>query len=485
MGMNVFQHQDKKMDTRYLYINTIGCQMNVYDSERIEAALLTDGHALTESPDLADIVIVNTCSIREKAEQKAFSFIGRLPGLKRTKPGLIIAVGGCVAQQEGQLILERFPFVDLVFGTHAIGRVPALIERIRRGGARLVDIDFESGISEPEKHHLPQARKSLSKFVTIMRGCENFCTYCVVPFVRGREVSRDPKAIIAEIRTLVDNGVREVTLLGQNVNSYGKKERHCSFAELLAMVDRINGLLRIRFTTSHPKDLSTELIHAFGALNKLCHHIHLPVQSGSDRVLRRMNRKYSIANYLKQIDHLRVTCPDIGISTDFIVGFPGESKEDFEKTLRLVRRVEFDSLFAFKYSDRPNVPAAGFDDKLAENVKAERLKQLLELQEDSARKKNSTLIGTCQEVLVEGLSKKKVSDAPGEFGAATQWSGRTGTNKIVNFEWDDASGGFEELTGKVVEIEITKVHANSLHGRIQKKKSREINACKGEKVYAA
>jgi len=473
------------VDTRYLYVNTIGCQMNVYDSERIEASLLSEGYALTKSPDIADTIIVNTCSIRAKAEQKAFSFIGRLPGLKHVKPDLVIGVGGCVAQQEGQLILDRFPFVDLVFGTHAIGRVPELIERIRREKVRLVDIDFESGISEPDNHPFPPAKKTLSKFVTIMRGCENFCTYCVVPFVRGREVSRKPDTIIAEIKTLVDSGVREVTLLGQNVNSYGRKNGLCSFAELLAMVDEIDGLLRVRFTTSHPKDLSDELIHAFGSLDKLCHHIHLPVQSGSDRILKRMNRKYSVTSYLEKIDRLRETCSDIAVSSDFIVGFPGESKEDFEGTLRLVRQVGFDSLFAFKYSDRPNTPASKIDGKVSKKVKVERLRQLLAIQEDISREKNSHLVGTCQEVLVDGLSKKQANDTKKGSGLSTQWSGRTGTNKIVNFEWGNLGDNFEDPTGGVLDIEITKVCANSLYGRIPEKKLTKKGACKGEKFYAA
>lgn len=473
------------METRYLYVNTIGCQMNVYDSERMEASLLSEGCVLTESPDLADIIIVNTCSIRAKAEQKAFSFIGRLPGLKHAKPGLVIGVGGCVAQQEGHRILDRFPVVDLVFGTHAIGRVPALIERIRRERVRLVDIDFETGISEPDKNPFIPARQSLSKFVTIMRGCENFCTYCVVPFVRGREVSRKPESIITEIKTLVNSGVREVTLLGQNVNSYGRKTELCSFAQLLAMANGIDGLLRLRFTTSHPKDLSDELIHAFGSLDKLCHHIHLPVQSGSDQVLKRMNRKYSVTSYLEKIERLRETCPDIAVSSDFIVGFPGETKEDFEGTLRLIRRVEFDSLFAFKYSDRPNTPAARFDSKVPKEDKTERLRQLLAMQEEISRKKNSHLVGTCQEVLVDGLSKKQESDMQMGSAGSIQWSGRTGTNKIVNFERDNSGSDSENPTGRLFDIEITKVYANSLHGRIPEKIFTEKGVCKGEKVYAA
>ncbi|MBU4388478.1 MAG: tRNA (N6-isopentenyl adenosine(37)-C2)-methylthiotransferase MiaB, partial [Proteobacteria bacterium] len=399
------------MKTKCLYINTIGCQMNVYDSEQIAKILTPLGYKMNSSIEFADLIIVNTCAIREKAEQKVFSFLGRIAGLKRKKPGLIIGVGGCVAQQEGERILERMPHVDLIFGTHAICRLPYLIQKIEAERCSIVDVEmseiieeFESVIESPLDRTDPKA----TSFVTIMRGCDNFCTYCVVPHVRGRETSRLPESIVKEVKGLVKSGVREVTLLGQNVNSYGKKEKLTSFPQLLALVNEIDGLFRIRFTTSHPKDLSDDLISAFNDLDKLCNHIHLPVQSGSNRILKRMNRKYTRELYLEKIEKLRNNCPGIAITSDIIVGFPGETIVDFEETLDLIKQVEFDGIFAFKYSDRPNAPAARFTDKITEQENKERLQILLDLQEYFTTKKNSELVGSNELILVEGLSKKKV-----------------------------------------------------------------------------
>ena len=387
--------------------------MNVYDSHQIEKSLLALNYKATENLKKADLIIVNTCAIREKAEQKVFSFLGRLAGLKRKKPDLIIGVGGCVAQQEGKKILRRVPYLDVVFGTQAIARLPKIIERVELKKTRMIDIgmkdqivEIESSADSPEKG--PKDKK-ISAFVTIMQGCDNYCTYCVVPYVRGRETSRNPEKIVKEIKGLVNSGIREVTLLGQNVNSYGKKEGLCSFAELLSLINNIDSILRVRFTTSHPKDLSDDLIFAFKKNEKLCRHIHLPVQSGSDKVLKKMNRKYTRAMYLEQIKKLRKICPDISITSDFIVGFPGETKADFKETLDLIKTVEYEGLFAFKYSDRPNAKAALFAQKVPDKEKKERLKKLLDLQEVISRKKNRALVGTTQEILVEGFSKKMSS----------------------------------------------------------------------------
>ncbi len=361
--------------------------MNVYDSEQIAKLLKSLGYKITSSLEKADLIIVNTCAIREKAEQKVFSFLGRLSRLKIRKPDLILSVGGCVAQQEGSKMLQRIPFLDLVFGTHAISRLPGHIKRIESKKCRIVDVEMIEEIDESAFLIDTEEHRKVSSFVTIMQGCDNFCTYCVVPYVRGREMSRDPEKIVNEIRELVNCGVKEVTLLGQNVNSYGRKEGLCSFAELLSLVNGIDGLVRIRFTTSHPKDLSDDLIDAFYTLEKICHHIHLPVQSGSNSILKRMNRKYTRELYLEKVDKLRNVCPDIAITSDFIVGFPGETEDDFKQTLDLIKTVEFDGLFAFKYSDRPNTPASGFSNKISEREKKDRLMELLDLQEHFTKKK--------------------------------------------------------------------------------------------------
>ena len=453
------------MKTENLYIHTIGCQMNVYDSDRMAGLLMPLHYTLTDSPESADLVVVNTCAIRAKAEQKVFSYLGRLARLKRRRPGLIIAVGGCVAQQEGSKILERIPSVDLVFGTHAINRLPDNITRIKTGERRIVDIDMLPAIEESGFPEAVYADGKVSQFVTIMQGCDNYCTYCVVPYVRGREASRQPERIIKEIQALVKTGVREVTLLGQNVNSYGIKEGVCTFPELLARVNAVDGLLRIRFTTSHPKDLSEALIQAFGSVDKLCHHIHLPVQSGSNRILKRMNRRYTRELYLEKIDRLRHHCPDIAITSDFIVGFPGETEDDFRETLDLIRAVGFDGLFAFMYSDRPHAPAARFSEKIPEQVKGDRLQKLLDLQETINTRKNESLIGSIQTVLVDGFSKKQTPTAFSSGKRGVQWTGRTSGNKIVHFVFNDENrSGFQVHPGEMIDVEIERAFSHSLWG---------------------
>jgi len=472
------------MNKKYLYINTIGCQMNVYDSEQMIRCLKPLGYEISQSIEAADLIIVNTCAIREKAEHKAYSFLGRLPGLKRKNPDLIICVGGCVAQQEGRMILGRIPYVDLVFGTHALNRLSEHIRNISLKRCRIADVEMTREIMEFSSSGVPAACDEVSKFVTIMRGCDNYCTYCVVPHVRGPEISRRPESVIEEIRELVGSGVQEVTLLGQNVNSYGIKEGLCSFPELLKLVNEIEGLFRIRFTTSHPKDLSEDLIAAFAGLEKLCSHIHLPVQSGSNSVLKRMNRKYTRELYLEKIDRLRKISPDIAITSDVIVGFPGETEDDFKATLDLVKEVEFDSLFTFGYSDRKNAPAARFPDKIPDNVKNERLRELLELQEYYTLKKNSALVGSTELILVEGFSKKQDFQGEQEGFTCVHWTGRTSTNKIVNFVDENSLSGDSTLIGKRIEVKIEKAFSHSLLGKPVDSKPMPVGVI-GEESYAA
>ncbi|MCD6272781.1 MAG: tRNA (N6-isopentenyl adenosine(37)-C2)-methylthiotransferase MiaB [Deltaproteobacteria bacterium] len=478
------------MKNKYLHIITIGCQMNIYDSEQMAIRLKALGYILIPFSERADLIIVNTCAIREKAEQKVFSLLGRMAKLKKKKPGLILGVGGCVAQQEGKKLLQRVPCLDLVFGTHTAGRLPELIERIEQQGCRIVDIGMSDQKNFIESVLQYDQNINISKFVTIMQGCENFCTYCVVPYVRGKEISRKPEAIIKEIKILVTSGAREITLLGQNVNSYGKKEGIRTFPELLASINRIEGLKRIRFTTSHPKDLSDELIECFANLDKLCKHIHLPVQSGSNRILRRMNRKYTREEYLEKIEKLRKICPDIAVSTDLITGFPGESKSDFEDTLELMKQVEYDSIFAFKYSDRPNAKAAGFSDKISENEKRKRLQRILKLQEGFTAQKNSSLAGLIQPVLVEGLSKKQYMDNQYDSNNNLQWTGRTSTNKIVNFfhgndrKISDGSISDQIYEGKLVDVKIEKALLHSLKGKLVIPEPR-LSDKKGDNSYVA
>jgi len=455
------------MKSKRLHINTIGCQMNVYDANQIAGILAPMGYTGTDDIETADMIVVNTCTIREKAAQKAFSFLGRLAKIKAAKPSLIVAVGGCVAQQEGQAILKRMPHVDLVFGTQAIFRLPEMVRRVETDRRRIVDVRLSDAIDVDAPAAGPLADGQVGAFVTIMRGCDNYCTYCVVPHVRGREASRLPERIIDEIRMRVDQGIREVTLLGQNVNSYGNKEGVGTFTALLDRVNAIEGLARIRFTTSHPKDLSEDLVRAFGRLEKLCHHIHLPVQSGSDMILKRMNRKYTRSSYVEKIERLRAVCPDIAITSDFIVGFPGESDAQFQETLDLIKTVRYDGLFAFMYSDRPNAPASAFSGKIAENVKKDRLQSLLALQEGITREKNAAMVDQVRQVLVEGPSRDISTDAGGWDTSQTRWTGRSSANHIIHFSVPESlQGGKELLTGTLADIMIEGTHAHSLWGRL-------------------
>ncbi len=438
------------MATKKLYIRTFGCQMNVHDSEQLTEILRGDGYERTDSAKDADLIIVNTCSIRDKAEQKVYSQLGRYRHLKKSRPGLQIGVCGCVAQQQGERLLAKAPFLDLVIGTHNIHRLPELAGRARRTGLPVVATRFCETVPSIGVLALPP-KGSVSAFVTIMQGCDNYCAFCVVPYLRGREESRNFEDILAEVRALAAHGVREVTLLGQNVNAYGKSPGGGrSFAELLRAVGDVEGIERIRFTTSHPKDLTDDIIACFRDVNSLCESIHLPVQSGSDAVLARMNRRYTRADYLDRVRKLREASPEIAISSDIIVGFPGETEQDYQKTLDLMEKVRFDTLFSFQYSERPGTAAAGLDGKVSPGEKRRRLIELQALQDRHAQEKNDRLVGRTVEVLVDGTSRNAARDV----------TGRTRSNKIVNFT------GARDLVGKTVQVRIVKAFLHSLRGEM-------------------
>ncbi|MDD3581114.1 MAG: tRNA (N6-isopentenyl adenosine(37)-C2)-methylthiotransferase MiaB [Desulfobacca sp.] len=430
-----------------LYIKTYGCQMNVYDSE-LMAQVLSADYTLTRQPAEADLYLINTCSIRAKSEEKVRSLLGRLRFLKKRRPQMIIGVGGCVAQQEGARLRQRVPHLDLVFGTHGIYRLPEMLRQVQDGGPPVVDTDYVEQFQIPPRRHWPPGQ--VKALVTIMQGCNNFCTYCVVPYVRGPEMSRPSGEIIQEVQNFLASGGQEVTLLGQNVNSYGRgRPESLSFPQLLRELAALPGLARLRFTTSHPRDLSPELIQCFAELPALCEHIHLPVQSGSSRILSRMKRGYNRDDYLRRVRQLREVCPAIVITTDLIVGFPGETEEDFQETLSLMQEVPFDSAFYFKYSPRPQTRAATFPGQMAESIKAARLARLKEIQDGLTLASHQRLVGQIKEVLVEGRSKQSPS----------QLSGRLRSNQVVNFT------GPEELIGRLVPVRIEQAYQHSLGGR--------------------
>jgi tRNA-2-methylthio-N6-dimethylallyladenosine synthase len=433
-----------------LYIQTYGCQMNQYDSERIAQVMGRSGYVQTDRIDAADLLLLNTCSVRDKAEQKVYSALGNWKEFKEHRDGVIIGVGGCVAQQEGDNLLKRVAHLDLVFGTHSIHKLPELVAEVESSRARPVEVTF---YRDPAYMEDPDGRTKVNgakAYVTIMQGCNKVCSFCIVPHVRGRELSRPSGKIIAEVESLVAQGVKEVMLLGQNVNSYGKfTAGELSFAELLRRIDAIEGLQRIRFTTSHPQDLSPALIDAFASCSHLCEHLHLPVQSGSDSVLARMRRGYTCGEYLRRIAELRERCPNVVLSTDVIVGFPGETDAEFNSTLELLQTVEYDEIFSFIYSPRPQTVAAKiYDDDIEANVKRERLRQVQTLQQGISLAKNRQRIGDTEEILVDGPSKLKNG----------QLMGRTRTNRIVNISAP------ERLIGRLVPVRIINATANSLLG---------------------
>ena len=438
--------------TQKLHIKTWGCQMNEYDSSKMADLLhSTHGLELTEVPEEADVLLLNTCSIREKAQEKVFHQLGRWKELKKNNPNLLIGVGGCVASQEGEHIRTRAPYVDIIFGPQTLHRLPEMINQIRGGKSSVVDISFP----EIEKFDcLPEPRaEGPTAFVSIMEGCNKYCTYCVVPYTRGEEVSRPVDDILFEIAQLAAQGVREVNLLGQNVNAYRGPTYDgeiCTFAELLRLVAAIDGIDRLRFTTSHPIEFTDDIIDVYRDTPELVSFLHLPVQSGSDRVLTMMKRGHTALEYKSIIRKLKAVRPNIQISSDFIVGFPGETKEDFEQTMNLIAQVNFDMSFSFIYSARPGTPAADYPDDVTEDEKKQRLYLLQQRINNQAAQFSRAMLGTEQRVLVEGPSKKDIMEL----------TGRTETNRIVNFQ------GTPEMIGKFVDIKITDVFTNSLRGEV-------------------
>ncbi|MFZ3064246.1 MAG: tRNA (N6-isopentenyl adenosine(37)-C2)-methylthiotransferase MiaB [Nitrospirota bacterium] len=453
---------------RKVHIKTWGCQMNEHDSERIAGVLSENGYQLTEDIKDANLVILNTCSVRDKAEHKFFSEVGRVRNLKKEKPDLLIGVGGCIAQQKGGEITKRTKGVDLVFGTRSIHEIPKLLDALSEKSKHLVNIAEHkiNTVSYPALR-----KKGVKAWVSIMYGCNNFCTYCVVPYTRGREESRPKEEILKEVQSLANHGFKVITLLGQNVNSYGCNnppsfqiplfppllkgeigglENKTDFPALLSYLHSVEGIERIRFMTSHPKDLSDRLIDAMAELPKVCNHIHLPLQSGSDKILNLMNRGYTYSEYKRKIDKIRDKMPEIGITTDIIVGFPGETEDDLNMTMDALRDVEYDNIYAFKYSKRQDTAAEKFDGHLPNDIKEERLAQVMSLQTEITTRKNKGHIGLTVGVLVEGVSEADKS----------RLTGRTEANRIVNFE------GSSELVGKLVDVKIINANLSNLEGMI-------------------
>ena len=435
-----------------LHITTWGCQMNEYDSSKMADLLnSTHGLELTDKPEEADVLLLNTCSIREKAQEKVFSQLGRWKNWKKDKPDLIIGVGGCVASQEGEHIRERAPFVDIVFGPQTLHRLPEMINKIRGGDRAIVDISFP----EIEKFdRLPEPKaEGPTAFVSIMEGCNKYCSFCVVPYTRGEEVSRPVDDVLFEIAQLAEQGVREVNLLGQNVNAYRGETFDggiCTFAELLRLVAAIDGIDRVRYTTSHPIEFTDDIIEVYRDTPELVSFLHLPIQSGADRILTMMKRNHTALEYKAIIRKLREVRPNIQISSDFIVGFPGETAEDFEQTMKVIEQVNFDMSFSFIYSARPGTPAADIPDDVSEDEKKERLARLQQRINHQAMQFSRAMLGTEQRILVEGPSKKDIMEL----------TGRTETNRVVNFV------GTPDMIGKFVDVKITDVYTNSLRGEV-------------------
>ncbi|GAB0154097.1 MULTISPECIES: tRNA (N6-isopentenyl adenosine(37)-C2)-methylthiotransferase MiaB [Marinobacterium] len=436
-----------------LFIKTHGCQMNEYDSSRM-ADLLGESHALelTDNPDEADVLLLNTCSIREKAQDKVFHQLGRWRKLKQNKPDLMIGVGGCVASQEGSAILERAPYVDMIFGPQTLHRLPEMITESRKGSVGIVDVSFP----EIEKFdHLPAPKvEGAEAFVSVMEGCSKYCTFCVVPYTRGEEVSRPLDDVLAECVELAEQGVREVNLLGQNVNAYRGATHDgdsADLAELIRCVAAIDGIDRIRFTTSHPVEFSDSLIDVYAEVPELVSHLHLPVQSGSDRILMAMKRGHTVLEYKSKLRRIKKLRPDISFSSDFIIGFPNETEADFEATMNLIAEIGFDASFSFIYSRRPGTPAADLPDNVDEETKKQRLKILQDRITAQAFQISRHMVGTTQRILVNGYSKKD----PGQL------SGRTENNRVVNFRCDNP-----DLIGHFADVRIAQAYANSLLGEL-------------------
>ena len=433
------------------FIGVYGCQMNISDAERMEGQLATLGYERTEDMARADLILLNTCCVRETAEDKVYGKIGEIKHIKRANPALIFGITGCMAQKEGEALIRRAPHIDFVLGTNKVHELKATVRRLesaRRGP--VVDVLLGDA---PLPENVPIERTGrLSAWVPIMYGCNNFCTYCIVPYVRGREHSRRPEDVVREVEEAAAQGFKEITLLGQNVNSYGKDHKLASFAELLLMVDAVKGVERVRYMTSHPKDLSDAVIDAVRQGRHICPHFHLPVQHGSDRILRAMNRVYRKDAYRSLVERIRAAVPDASLTTDLIVGFPGETEEDFGELLDFLREIRYDAAYTFLYSKRSGTPAATMEAQVEDSVKKERLHRLMEVQNEISLEKNAALKGTVQEVLAEGPSRTD----------ADVWTGRTGTNKIVL--WRKKG---QETEGDIVRVRITQPQTWVLKGELQ------------------
>ena len=456
---------------RHVYIETMGCQMNVYDSDRMFDALTRHGYVQTENVELADLVLLNTCSIRDKVEHKMMSMLGSLRKLKAHNPDLVLGITGCVAQQEGERLLKRVPGLDLVLGPDQIGRLPELVAAIRTEQHRTSAIEFVHRRNYVFPEALPPQDGRVAAMVTVMKGCNKVCSFCIVPFTRGREVSKPSADVVAEVEMLVRHGVREVMLLGQNVNSYGKdRAGELDFAGLLRAVDAIDGLHRIRFMTSHPMDCTDALIDAFGDLKKLCPFFHLPIQSGSESVLTGMRRAHGVTDYLEHIDRLRARVPGIALSTDIIVGFPGETEEDFTRTIELLERVRYASIYSFIYSPRPGTRAADLTDDVPDEIKKERLARVQALQDRITADTLASFQGQVTEVLFEGPARVNQAAPNTRLGGVRlegppQMSGRNPQNLKVNVPTTDAAA-FAEWPGRLGRVEIERVKAHSLLGKL-------------------
>ena len=444
--------------SKKVFIKTFGCQMNEYDSDKMADVLnAAQGYEPTQNVDEADLILFNTCSVRERAQEKVFSDLGRVQHLK--KKGVLIGVGGCVASQEGADIIKRAPYVDVVFGPQTLHRLPEMLNARERLHRPQVDISFP----EIEKFdNLPPARvQGPSAFVSIMEGCSKYCSYCVVPYTRGEEISRPFEDVLIEIAALAEQGVREVTLLGQNVNAYrgamGHTAEIADFALLIETIAEIPGIERIRYTTSHPNEFTQRLIDAYAKVPKLVSHLHLPVQHGSDRILMAMKRGYTAMEYKSTVRKLRAIRPDMAMSSDFIVGFPGETEEDFNKMMKLITDIGYDTSFSFMFSPRPGTPAAALHDETPHEVKLKRLQHLQAVIEDNVAAISASRHGTVQRILVEGPSRKSSPDAP-------EWMGRTECNRVVNF---DAGPHGERLVGQMIDVKITQAFPHSLRGEVQ------------------
>ncbi len=443
------------MSNKRVYIRTFGCQMNEYDSAKMADVLhASEGFTSTDTPEEADVILFNTCSVREKAQEKVFSDLGRVKHLKALNPNLVIGVGGCVASQEGAHIVECAPYVDVVFGPQPLHRLPALIQKRRATGMPQVDISFP----EIEKFDaLPPARvEGAAAFVSIMEGCSKYCSFCVVPYTRGEEISRPFDDVLTEVADLADHGVKEVTLLGQNVNAYvGTLDdgSRADFALLLEYVHEIPGIERIRYTTSHPKEFTPRLIDAYARLPKLANHVHLPVQSGSDRILSAMKRGYTALEYKSIVRRLRAVRPDVSLTSDFIVGFPGETESDFAQTMKLIEDIGFDGSFSFVYSKRPGTPAADLVDDTPEDIKLTRLQQLQARLDAQYQQVSAAMVGSVQRVLVEGPSRKK----------ADELMARTDNNRVVNFA---VTPGSAVAAGSLIDMRITEARTYTLRGEV-------------------